>query len=485
MTRRAAIIVLDGVGIGEAPDAATTATLAATRSATSSRAVGGYASAEPRNARARQHRAARRRCSRVVAERRVGTDGSAVGREGQHDRATGRSPACISPKPFPTYPNGFPPEVVDEFERRTGRRVIGNVVGSGTAVIERIRPGAPADRVHGFCTRRPIRFFRSRRTKGSFRSTSCIAAARSRARCSLPPHDVSRVIARPFVGQPGRTRERRTGAITRSQPPAETLLDALERGWDPADVAWARWTICSPAEAITSTPHGDQRRGDRGDLEWLAEPVKWVTVREPSRFRPSFRAPERRFGVLWCAARVRCGAPGTAGSLTRGRSAVHHRRPRQRSDDSVDRPRARMRAVAGARSARSSRPRSAAARRSPISGATIGEWLGDRDSADGERPFSRSWSLARMAVEQRPGSRAARRRSDDRPCCASERSPPWSARTRRTRTSGSARRCWRSDGSITRRLQRRERVVSRGHLRGTERRRPRRWRAATAASRRL
>ena len=41
---------------------------------------------------------------------------------------------------FPTYPHGFPVEVVDEFARRTGRPVIGNVVGSGTEVIERFGP---------------------------------------------------------------------------------------------------------------------------------------------------------------------------------------------------------------------------------------------------------------------------------------------------------------------------------------------------------
>ena len=39
--------------------------------------------------------------------------------------------------PFPTFPNGFPRDVIDEFARETGRGVIGNVVGSGTDVIER------------------------------------------------------------------------------------------------------------------------------------------------------------------------------------------------------------------------------------------------------------------------------------------------------------------------------------------------------------
>src|SRR6185437_963413 len=43
-------------------------------------------------------------------------------------------------RPFPTYPNGFPREVVHEFARRTGREVIGNVVGSGTDIIDKLGP---------------------------------------------------------------------------------------------------------------------------------------------------------------------------------------------------------------------------------------------------------------------------------------------------------------------------------------------------------
>lgn len=54
--------------------------------------------------------------------------------------------------PFPTYPNGFPGDVIQAFERRIGRRTIGNVVASGTEIIERlgdehVRTGCPI-RVH-------------------------------------------------------------------------------------------------------------------------------------------------------------------------------------------------------------------------------------------------------------------------------------------------------------------------------------------------
>ena len=41
-------------------------------------------------------------------------------------------------KPFPTYPNGFPKEIIEEFEKQTGTKVLGNCVASGTEIIQRL-----------------------------------------------------------------------------------------------------------------------------------------------------------------------------------------------------------------------------------------------------------------------------------------------------------------------------------------------------------
>jgi phosphopentomutase len=129
-------------------------------------------------------------------------------------------------KPFPTYPNGFPADLLERFARETGRTVIGNVVGSGTEVIEQFAE-------------------EQRRTGGWIVYTSAdsvfqiaaneevIPLAELYHACELaremlvPPNDVSRVIARPFVGAAGnfqRTTNRRDYSIA---PPSETLLDAL------------------------------------------------------------------------------------------------------------------------------------------------------------------------------------------------------------------------------------------------------------------
>ncbi|MBI4477899.1 MAG: phosphopentomutase [Acidobacteria bacterium] len=133
---------------------------------------------------------------------------------------------------FPVFPHGFPASVVREFERRIGRPTLGNTVASGTHIIdalgeEHIRTGAPivytsADSVFQIAAHEnvvpPPELYRF-----------CEAAFDIVCRRL----GVGRVIARPFIGQPGtfkRTANRRDFALT---PPADTLLDVLtSRGFD-------------------------------------------------------------------------------------------------------------------------------------------------------------------------------------------------------------------------------------------------------------
>ena len=131
----------------------------------------------------------------------------------------------ITDVPFPTYPNGFPQEVVDEFTRITGKPPLGNKTASGTEIIEELGP-------EHIATGRPILYT-------SADSVFQIAAHENvvpldvlydwseRARAMLTgPHAVNRVIARPFVGSPGafvRTANRRDYAI---EPPP-SILDQL------------------------------------------------------------------------------------------------------------------------------------------------------------------------------------------------------------------------------------------------------------------
>ena len=130
-------------------------------------------------------------------------------------------------KPFPLYPNGFPPEIMDEFERRIGRRSLGNIAASGTEIIkelgpEHMRTGSPivytsADSVFQVAAHEEV--------IPIWEQYKICETAREILR---GPHEVGRVIARPFLGAPGsftRTNNRHDYAVP---PPKGMLLDRLE-----------------------------------------------------------------------------------------------------------------------------------------------------------------------------------------------------------------------------------------------------------------
>lgn len=133
----------------------------------------------------------------------------------------------ISKKPLPTYPNGFPEEVLKPFEQATGRGVLANIPISGTEVIakygdEHVRTGklivyTSADSVFQIATHEDVvpleELYRYCR----------IARQQLQGK-----HGVGRVIARPFVGTSGaytRTANRHDFSL---EPPAETMLDAIQ-----------------------------------------------------------------------------------------------------------------------------------------------------------------------------------------------------------------------------------------------------------------
>ena len=130
-------------------------------------------------------------------------------------------------KPFPLYPNGFPAEVLNEFERRIGRHSMGNVAASGTEIIrelgaEHMRTGSPivytsADSVFQVAAHEEV--------IPLWEQYKICQTAREILR---GPHEVGRVIARPFLGEPGnftRTANRHDYAVP---PPPGMLLDRLE-----------------------------------------------------------------------------------------------------------------------------------------------------------------------------------------------------------------------------------------------------------------
>jgi len=223
--RRAAIIVLDGLGIGSAHDARLYGDEGSNTLGNVARAIGGLALPH-------LEAAGLGCCAEIAGLARVPSPSCAYGScqpaSPGKDSTTGHWELCglILDAPFPTYPEGFSGRVIRRFAHLTGRGVLGNKPASGTAILEEY--GAEhchtgewivytsADSVFQVAAHEDIVPLEE------------LYAACSTARNLLSGKDaVSRVIARPFVGQPGewhRTPGRRDFSLP---PPGPTLLDRL------------------------------------------------------------------------------------------------------------------------------------------------------------------------------------------------------------------------------------------------------------------
>jgi phosphopentomutase len=130
-------------------------------------------------------------------------------------------------RPFPVFPHGFPPETILEFERRIGRKTLGNTVASGTVIIEELGP-------EHLRTGSPIVYTSADSVFQIAAHEDVIPVPELYRQCEIAYEmlvkgiGLGRIIARPFVGAPGafqRTSNRHDFAI----PPFEdTVLDRLD-----------------------------------------------------------------------------------------------------------------------------------------------------------------------------------------------------------------------------------------------------------------
>ena len=227
MARRVILIILDACGIGELPDAGLYQDERSNTIGNTAKAVGGLKLPNleklglgnidtipgvNRNASALANFG-------KMAELSVGKDSTSG-----HWEIMG----LIVRKPFPVYPQGFPPEVIRKFERAIGRKVLGNKPASGTEIIgelgeEHIKSGKPivytsADSVFQIAAHEEI-----------IPVEELYKTCKIARKMLVGEHGVARVIARPFVGKPGsfkRTERRRDFSLA---PPSETVLDILKK----------------------------------------------------------------------------------------------------------------------------------------------------------------------------------------------------------------------------------------------------------------
>jgi len=223
--RRAAIIVLDGLGIGPAHDTAAYGDTGSDTLGNVARAVGGL----------RLSNLAALGLGRCAAlpgippvERPRAAYGICEPASAGKDSTTGHWEICglLLEEPFPTYPSGFPAEVIADFVRRTGREVLGNKPASGTKVLDEL--GEEHQRTGKWIVYTSAdSVFQVAAHEDTVPLTELYAACASAREMLQGRHGVARVIARPFAGVPGawvRTPHRKDFSLP---PPGPTLLDRL------------------------------------------------------------------------------------------------------------------------------------------------------------------------------------------------------------------------------------------------------------------
>jgi phosphopentomutase len=313
---RAIIIVLDSVGVGELPDAARYGDEGSSTLPHIAEAVGGL----------RLPTLESLGLGHIVPIRGVapvahpsGAFGKLTERSAGKDSTTGHWElmGIIVERPFPTYPNGFPKDVIEAFERETGTKILGNYAASGTEIIQQLGP-------EHLRTKRPIVYTSADSVFQIAAHDDVIPITRLYEMCEIArrilagKHAVSRVIARPFIGVPGafkRTDRRRDFSLP---PPTPTVLDHAAQAGLPVigigkipDLFAGRGItrtvhthddldgIARTAQAVDETNHGiifanlvdlDTKFGHRNDPHGYARGLEAIDAGLPSvlqKLRPT------------------------------------------------------------------------------------------------------------------------------------------------------------------------------------------------------
>lgn len=249
---RAIIIVCDSLGVGELPDAADYGDTGSNTLQHLSDAVDGIN--VPNLEKLGVGKLTRVRGVKAYAPA-IGAYGKMRERSAGKDTTTGHweMMGLVSEKPFPTYPDGFPREILDPFEKAIGKKSLGNKAASGTEIIkelgdEHYRTGDPivytsADSVFQIACHEKI-----------VPLEQLYEWCRIAREILRGDYEMGRVIARPFEGEPGnfkRTENRRDFAV---KPRGTTLLDlAVKQGYPSIGIGKIEDIFCR--QGITESYH--------------------------------------------------------------------------------------------------------------------------------------------------------------------------------------------------------------------------------------
>jgi phosphopentomutase len=198
---RACVIVLDAVGVGELPDAADYGDEGSNTLGNVARAVGGL-DLPTMEALGLGNVMPLEGCSPQPGAPAVA--GRLVERSKGKDTTTGHWElmGVVTPTPMPTYPHGFPHDVIDPFMHRTGRGVLGNRPASGTEIIQEL--GEQHQRTGKWIVYTSAdSVFQIAAHEQTVPLEELYEGCRAAREILTGNHAVGRVIARPFVGEPG------------------------------------------------------------------------------------------------------------------------------------------------------------------------------------------------------------------------------------------------------------------------------------------
>lgn len=223
---RVTMIVLDSVGIGALPDAEKYGDVGSNTLANCARAVNGL----------KLPNLAQLGLGNITEIAGVPPASSPTGAYGRmaeqsagKDTTTGHweLAGIILKEPFPVYPEGFPPEIIEPFQAKIGRSILGNKVASGTVIIEELgkkhmETGSPivytsADSVFQIAAHEDV-----------IPVEELYNMCRVARELLTGKHSVGRVIARPFTGRPGSFKRTERRHDFSRKPPQPTVLDVLK-----------------------------------------------------------------------------------------------------------------------------------------------------------------------------------------------------------------------------------------------------------------
>ena len=267
---RVLVVVCDSWGVGDAPDAAAYGDEGSDTLANTAEAVGGIRA--PNLA-----ALGLGRLTRILGVEATAEPGTAAGRATERsagkDTTTGHweMMGIRLDEPFPLYPEGFPADLIETFEREIGRPVLGNRPASGTEIIaelgeEHLRSRSPIVYTSGDSV------FQIATHKSVVDLSQLYEWSRAARRLLTGSHNVGRVIARPFEGEPGafvRSPERRDFSVP---PPGPTVLDRLQDA-DVAVLGVGKIQDIFSGQGITEGRYSDSN--DHGvdlTLEYLRRP---------------------------------------------------------------------------------------------------------------------------------------------------------------------------------------------------------------------